>query len=249
VRVALLGQSSLLDACAPASGGDLEAAVLSGDVSLKALESVAPDAVVTFEPSAEQQDVIEELDVPTVLWWSGKTPGPATGRQRIVADSGRQDDVWRSSSLPVADRFYKDPAAPATPRAVWLGPPSSRRAECLKHFDSRIEILDEDSADATIAINLHDESQPGCEHRALRALAEGRLLISETIRPSRGLEPGIDYLEARHLGDITHALDNAVRAPASFERVRLRGRRKAELFRASRVIPRLVDDLLLEVAS
>ena len=79
------------------------------------------------------------------------------------------------------------------------------------------------------------------------ALAGGQLLVSERLRPSRGLEPGIDYLEIRDLQEIRSAVDNAVRAPEAFLRVRLRGRRKAELFRSSRVVARLVGDLLLEL--
>ncbi|MGI8780142.1 MAG: hypothetical protein ACR2L8_08240 [Solirubrobacteraceae bacterium] len=39
----------------------------------------------------------------------------------------------------------------------------------------------------------------------------------------------------------------AVRFPPAYERVRIRGRRKAEAFRASHVYPRLVDDLLLDL--
>ena len=98
-----------------------------------------------------------------------------------------------------------------------------------------------------IAVNFADESGPPTTHRALVALAGGQLLVSERLRPSRGLEPGIDYLEIRDLQEIRSAVDNAVRAPEAFLRVRLRGRRKAELFRSSRVVARLVGDLLLEL--
>jgi hypothetical protein len=42
-------------------------------------------------------------------------------------------------------------------------------------------------------------------------------------------------------------LRTAVRFPRAYERVRIRGRRKAEAFRASRVYPRLVDDLLRDL--
>ena len=39
-------------------------------------------------------------------------------------------------------------------------------------------------------------------------------------------------------------LRTAVRSPHAYHRVRLSGRRKAEMFRASRVYPRLIAELL-----
>jgi len=71
--------------------------------------------------------------------------------------------------------------------------------------------------------------------------------VSEPLKPSRGLEPGIDYVEVRDPAEVRAAVENAVRAPSAFLRMRLRGRRKAELFRSSRVVARLVGDLLREL--
>ena len=144
----------------------------------------------------------------------------------------------------MADRLYA-PVTELPARAAWLGPASARRSSYLSWFQHTVPPA-EDGSDALVAVNLHDES-PAFDPRVVRALAAGRLLISETLVPSRGLEPGIDYLEARDLDDLFLAVESAVQDPHAFRRVRLRGRRKAELFRASRVIGRLVGDLLREL--
>ena len=64
-------------------------------------------------------------------------------------------------------------------------------------------------------------------------------------RPTHGLEPDIDYLEVADAGPARRGPARRGRASrAAYSRVRVRGRRKAEAFRASHVYPRLIDDLL-----
>jgi len=75
-------------------------------------------------------------------------------------------------------------------------------------------------------------------------LAAGQLVVSETLSPTHGLEPDIDYLEIAEPRQLLAVLRAAVAFPRAYERVRVRGRRKAEAFRASHVYPRLAADLL-----
>jgi hypothetical protein len=72
-------------------------------------------------------------------------------------------------------------------------------------------------------------------------------VLSEPLSPTHGLEPGIDYVEVRDRDDLLNAVDQIHLYPDLYRRVRIRGRRKAEAFRASRVYPRLVHDLLLDI--
>jgi len=72
-------------------------------------------------------------------------------------------------------------------------------------------------------------------------------VISEPLSQLHGLEPGIDFLELRGSGMLGNTLEALSRFPRAFDRVRVRGRLKAELFRASRVYPRLVADLLRDL--
>ena len=99
-----------------------------------------------------------------------------------------------------------------------------------------------------MALNLHENGAPAFEHRAAVALAAGCVLVSETLTPAHGLEPGLDYLEGRTLDDLYLGVENAASAPAAFRRMRLRGRAKAERFRASTLLERVARDLLLELA-
>jgi hypothetical protein len=72
-------------------------------------------------------------------------------------------------------------------------------------------------------------------------------VASEPLSPSHGLEPGIDYLEFQSGWHLARILEALRRDATVWHNVRVRGRRKAEQFRASRVYPRLVADLLADV--
>ena len=69
----------------------------------------------------------------------------------------------------------------------------------------------------------------------------------EPLSPTHGLEPGIDYLEFAEPDELLCMLRTVSRHPEAYRRVRVRGRRKAEQYRASRVWPRLVEDAFADV--
>jgi hypothetical protein len=177
----------------------------------------------------------------------------------IVATADEFMPVWRSLPLPVADRLYAQVRRiEGRPRMLFVGRSTAHREAFLtktKHefdvlhiaFGVAAEELEEAMARHDVAINLHNEPYPSFENRVCLHLAAGHLMISEPLSPTHGLEPGIDYLEVSEpeaLLRIARALD---RFPDAYHRVRVRGRRKAEDFRASRVYPRLVGDLLADL--
>jgi hypothetical protein len=221
-HVALLGPPTLLDRCAPRSGDGLTVTRIAGPTAARP----GADALVAFEPSRDQWETLDEIELPTLIWWRDAAPSWAATRQSVqrqprrtvTGDREVAPGGWRSIPLPVADDLFSHS----------LRPPAE--------------------GDSAVAVNFDDESGPASMHRAFVALAQGQLLVSVPLLPSRGLEPGIDYVEAHTLDEVRAAVANATRAPAAFERTRLRGRRKAELFRASRVVARLVGDLLLDLA-
>jgi hypothetical protein len=69
-------------------------------------------------------------------------------------------------------------------------------------------------------------------------------VVSEPLSPTHGLVPGADYVEVSTPWDLWRILAEAGRAPHAFAATRAAGRRAAERFRATRVFPRLVADLL-----
>ena len=100
-----------------------------------------------------------------------------------------------------------------------------------------------------VGINLHNDPYPSFENRVCLHLAAGHLVLSEWLHPAHGLEPGLDFVVTQTPGELLHALLSLRRFPAMWHRVRVRGRRKAEQFRASRVYPRLLHDLFADLAA
>ena len=167
--------------------------------------------------------------------------------------------VWRSLPLPVADRLFlgthvrSDP-----PKILFVGRSTQHREEFLgpaKHEHDVIHIAHGVTDDRLLAylrevdvgLNLHNERYPTFENRVSVSCAAGLLVVTEPLSPTHGLEPGIDYLEVHSFQDLLVALFELRRNIAAYRRIRVRGRAKAERFRASRVYPALVRDAMLDV--
>ena len=167
--------------------------------------------------------------------------------------------VWRSLPLPVDDRLYADVRPSASPpRALFVGFSTEHRERFLINAKHSYDLLHyahglhgdelrEVFARTDVGVNLHHSQYPTFENRVLLHLAAGHLVLSEPLSPSHGLEPGIDFLELRRPDELMTFLYQLHRRPEAFERVRLRGRVKAEDYRASRLWPRLIGDLLADV--
>jgi hypothetical protein len=169
-------------------------------------------------------------------------------------------DVWRSLPLPVADRYYKPvrPVRPGRPRALFVGRSTAHREKFLTRVKHEHDVLHMafgvDAAELErlldeheVGINLHNEPYPSFENRVPIHLAAGQLVLSEPLSPLHGLEPGLDFLEVAWPERLAATMEILSRFPGAYDRVRVRGRMKAEQFRASRVYPRLVADLLREL--
>ena len=104
-------------------------------------------------------------------------------------------------------------------------------------FGVDADMLERTLDEHDVGINLHNEPYPSFENRVCLHLAAGHLVLSEPLSPTHGLEPAIDYLVVTGAGDIVAAIDAMRRFPGVYHRVRVRGRRKAEGFRASHVYP------------
>jgi hypothetical protein len=169
--------------------------------------------------------------------------------------------VWRALPIPVADRFYAPVGPPdGPPKLAFIGRSTPHREQFLRHPKHELDIvhvafglhgaqLDELMRDIDVAINVHNEPYPSFENRVCLHLAAGHLVVSETLSPTHGLEPGIDYLEFAHPDELLSMLRTVARHPGAYQRVRVRGRRKAEQYRASVVWPRLVADAFEDVAA
>jgi hypothetical protein len=178
----------------------------------------------------------------------------------IAATADRVLPVWRSLPLPVADRYYAPVPPPyvAPPSVLFVGRSTPHRETLLAEAKQRFDILhlafgvgadelEEALRSHDVGINLHNNPYPSFENRVCLHLAAGHLVLSEWLSPTHGLEPHLDFVVVQTPGAILGALINLHRFPAMWHRVRVRGRQKAEQFRASRVYPRLIGDLLADL--
>lgn len=179
----------------------------------------------------------------------------------IVETADAHLPVWRALPIPVADRFFADVVPIAgVPRIAFVGRSTPHREAYLRHPKNEMDLLhvafglhgaelDELMAETDVAINIHNEPYPSFENRVCLHLAAGHLVLSETLSPTHGLEPGIDYLEFDEPDELLGMLRVVRTHPEAYHRIRVRGRRKAEGYRASVVWPRLAEDLFADVAA
>jgi hypothetical protein len=224
-----------------------------------ALDAFAPHAVVVFRPAAFAPGAFADLRAPVLGVVTQPADVPARDdADRVVALSPfRLLGAWRSMPTPVADRFFRPVRrVRGMPRMLFLGPPTAHRERYLMDVKHRFDCLHavfgldldelERMLDAHhIAFNL--DGEPGFEDRVPLHLAAGQLLITEPLGPGYGLESGLDYLEVSYPEELLHAAATARAYPDAYQRMRVRGRQKAERLRASRVWPALVRDLLLDL--
>ncbi len=172
--------------------------------------------------------------------------------------------VWRSAPLPVADRLFGPPvpsrAVTAPPRVLFVGRSTEHRERMLAPAKHRFDLLHVAFgvdvarlggllAEHEIGVNLHTDVHPSFENRVLLHLAAGHLVLSERLDPSHGLVADVDLVEVRTPAELLGALEALEADPGRWAGVRARGRASAERFRASRVWPRLVADLVADVAA
>jgi hypothetical protein len=179
------------------------------------------------------------------------TPGASIG--------GRA--TWRSLPRPVADDLYAPVRSSGrSPRALVLAEETPYRERMLiraKHERDVLHYAHGLWGDALrdvlrrvdVGINVHRAGARAFESSALLHLAAGNLLVSEPMSPSHGLEAGIDFVTFESREELLGILFQLSQRPDMYERVRLRGRAKADDYRASRVWPRLVEDLIHDIAA
>ena len=167
--------------------------------------------------------------------------------------------VWRSLPLPVSDALFRPVRPPGRPvRVSFVGYSTKHRERYLvdvkHHYDVlhvahgvHGEELSQIFDRTDVAINLHGEPYPSFENRVVLHLAAGHLVISEPLSPLHGLEPGVDFLEITSPGQLTETVGGIRALGDVHDAVRRRGRRKAEQFRASRMWPRILGDLVRDV--
>lgn len=170
-------------------------------------------------------------------------------------------EIWRAIPPPVNDALFAEARIfHHAPRVMSLGRSTEHREAMLtpaKHHHDLLQIchgvsgehLVELCREYDVGVYVAPEWGGGFGWQAAMHLACGHLLLSETLRPAHGLERNIDYLQIDSPEGLLDVLDRLARFPEMSRSARVRGRRKAEQYRASAVFARVGHDLLADVAA
>lgn len=279
LRVAMIGPGVWLDGCFPAGPrarlkprrfavpGDRAA-----DSVVEDLERFRPDVSIVLDPVSLPAAALEALPGTSLgVLVSGLPPedrGDVGRLDRLVAftpaltgEAVGDGAVWRAIPPPVSDLLYGEPRRPRrAPRAMSIGASSDHRETVLlpaKHHYDVLQLihgvsgepLREVLAEYDVGIFVPPHAGGGFGHQVGVHLAAGQLLLSEPLAPAHGLERNIDYLQFDQPHVLTWLLERLSRFPEMHQSIRVRGRLKAEQYRASRIFARILNDLLLDVAT
>ena len=243
---------------------------------LHAITSFAPTVTVVFDPACLPADTLRALPGTTLGVLVGGLPGdpgPALGaaadaldrvlsfRPELTRRTVGSTRVWRAVPPPVADVLF-GAVAPLhdRPRTMTIGRATPHRERMLlpaMHHHDLLQIvhgvggvaLVELLRDGDVGVYVPPEAGPGVGAQVGIHLAAGQLLLAHALKPEHGLERGIDYLDFGSADELVWILDRLARFPEMHQRIRIRGRLKAEAFRASRLFARVAHDLLHDVAA
>jgi hypothetical protein len=254
---------------------------------LAKLQEIDPDVVLVFRPEIIPEGLFGSLRSVTIgylteplpregnethedlrarMWWLEQVDPRNFDRiisfDPLIADrAGGVVPIWRSLPLPVADSFFIEPHARASPpRLLFTGRSTEHRerllapvkeAHPLVHISHGLsgEPLLRLLRETDVELNLHNHPYPTFENRVSIALAAGHLVISEPLSPDHGLKAGTHYLEASAPAELRSMVDELARDPQAFADVQAAGRSEGERFRASKVYPELICSAVDDVAT
>lgn len=246
-------------------------ATAEAERGLAAIQAFRPDVTVIFDPhTALPAEARGELPGVTLGVLVGDAPagegGLAASLDRLVSFrpsltgtrvGGRR--IWRAVPPPVADALFGEVRSlHGRPRAITLGRSTAHREAMLmpaKHHHDVFQAIHGVTGAALaqllgeydVGIYVGPEPGGGFGPQVALHLAAGHLLLCEHLAPAHGLERNIDYLQVDSPHALVWTLDRLSRFPEMHRRITVRGRLKAEQYRASRVFARLLHDLLADV--
>jgi hypothetical protein len=244
-----------------------------GELALAGARAFEAHVTVVFDPPAHPPGLIESLPGVTLGVLTEGAPSGEGARSAGAVDrlvgfdpalTGTRvgdAEVWRAVPPAVSDELFAQPRPlHRAPRAMSIGRSTAHREAMLmpaKHHHDLLQVLHGVSgsslaellAECDVGVYVGRAWGASFGWQAAMHLAAGHLLIAEPLAPAHGLECGIDYLQLHSPEGLVHTLDRLVRFPEMGWSARVRGRMKAEHFRASRLFGRIVHDLLLDVAA
>lgn len=275
LRVAFLGSLAWLDACCPPAPahGLVPGRIEIGAPAIEDIRAFNPHVTVVLDPADMTTGILAELPGITLGVLVAAAPDEAGARavgslDRLV--SFRPDltgarvgakRIWRAIPPPVNDAMFGE-VRPlhGRPRAMAVGRSTAHRERMLtpaKHHHDLLHVIHGVSgasllellSEYDVGVYAAPEPEGGFGHQVGMHLAAGHLLLAEALVPAHGLERDIDYLQVDSAEGLVWALDRLGRFPEMHQRIRVRGRLKAEQYRASRLFGRIVHDVMADVSA
>jgi hypothetical protein len=170
--------------------------------------------------------------------------------------------VWRAMPLPVDDRLFHAPKrSRRPPRTIFIGYSTMHREQSILGLKHEFDLphyahalmgaeLDDVLSGADVALNVHGEEWlRSFENRVLLHLAAGSLVITEILEPLYGLEPNIDVVQVADRHELSLRVHQLQQMPDMYDRMRIRGHHKSRQFAASKIWPRVIADLFMDLAA
>jgi hypothetical protein len=251
------------------------AGVDDAEPTIGALSTFRPHVTVIFAPLSVASETLAALPGVTLGVLVGSEQEP--GRTRVTDGLQTLDrlvsftpaltgtrigggEVWRAIAPPVSDVLFSQvrPLHRA-PRPISIGSSTPYREAVLmpaKHHHDLLQVIHGVSGEelrellheCDVGVFVPRDPGGGFGLQVGMHLASGHLLLVDDLTPAHGLERDIDYLAVDRDG-LVWVLDRLGRFPEMYQRIRIRGRLKAEQYRASRLFQRLAHDLLNDVAA
>ncbi|MGD0198653.1 MAG: hypothetical protein ABSC56_12210 [Solirubrobacteraceae bacterium] len=277
LRVGFVGSLNWIESSAPPRGEGFVSKsfpLVTGEDperGLHELAGFAPHVTVIFDPTQLPHDAFGSLPGLTLGLLVGGLPGEDSDRALVTLDriasfkpaltgaAVAGSVVWRAIPPPISDALFADVRQMhAPPRVMSIGRATPHRDAMLlgaKHHHTLLELL-HGVGGATMArllgeydvgVYIAPERGGGFGAQVGMHLAAGQLLLVDNLAPAHGLERDIDYLHVADADALVWMLDRLGRFPEMYQRIRVRGRMKAEQYRSSRLFARVVHDLLADV--
>ena len=241
--------------------------------ALAAVQECEPHVTVVFDPFELPAELLRALPGVTLGVLVGGRPGRrptqaidhldrvVSFRPALTGERFGGARVWRAIPPPVSDALFGEVRRLEDgPRAMTVGRYTRYREAMLsfaKHEHDLLQVMHgvtgppliELLRECDVGVYVAPGRGGGFGHQVGMHLAAGHLLLTERLVPAHGLERNIDYVQFYSREELAWALLRLRRFPDMHHRIRVRGRRKAEQFRASRVFSRITHDLLADVAA
>lgn len=255
-----------LTPCRIELGVGMDLARLAADVC-----STRAEVTVVFDPTRVPAEVLRDLPGRTLGLHVGATASPELARvagsldrvatffPSLTGERVGETTLWRAMPWPVSDYVFAEVRRPRTGmRAMTIGHSTEYRERLLlaaKHHHDLLQVvhglsgtpLVELLREYDIGVYVAAEPGGGFGQQIGLHLAAGQLLLAEAPTPAHGLERNIDYLHFGSPDGLVWVLERLQRFPEMHHRIRVRGRLKAEQYRASRLFARIVHDLIADV--